>query len=153
MTGNDSDNDLQQTQVRLIATKNIVCAYVSNNKVAATDLPKLISDVAGAFAVTKVGLRDKRAFNNAKLSEKPAVPKSRSLSDTELICLECGKSFTSLKRHLMAAHGLTPHEYRSRWQLPSDYPMVTPAYSITRSRLAKDNELGTSRGKRRQPQR
>ena len=142
MTRNDSDKELDQTQVHLTAMKNVVCSYVRKNTIQAKDLPKLILDVADAFAET--GLKNKSKLNNVNGQQKPAISKRRSLSDTELICLECGKSFKSLKRHLMAAHRLTPHEYRAKWELPSDYPMVAPAYSSVRSMLAIENKLGNS---------
>jgi predicted transcriptional regulator len=116
---------------------DIVCAYVSHNALSVTDLPKLIADVHSAL----------RALNGAGASEpaeelRPAVPVRKSISPDFLVCLEDGKKFKSLKRHLRTHYNLSPEEYREKWGLPADYPMVAPNYSATRSRLAKDNGLG-----------
>ena len=115
----------------------IVSAYVSHNSVNVTDLPKLIADVHGAL----------RALQNNEVQApveelKPAVPVRKSVADDYIICLEDGKKFKSLKRHLRTHYNLSPEEYREKWGLPADYPMVAPNYSATRSKLAKDNGLG-----------
>ncbi len=115
----------------------IVSAYVSHNAVSPTDLPKLIAEVHGAL----------RALSNnevlAPVEElKPAVPVRKSVAADYIICLEDGKKFKSLKRHLRTHYNLSPEEYREKWGLPADYPMVAPSYSATRSKLAKDNALG-----------
>jgi predicted transcriptional regulator len=115
----------------------IVAAYVSHNAVSPTDLPKLIADVHGAL----------RALQStdapAPVEElKPAVPVRKSVAPDYIICLEDGKKFKSLKRHLRTHYNLSPEEYREKWGLPADYPMVAPNYSATRSKLAKDNGLG-----------
>ncbi|MFN4210106.1 MAG: MucR family transcriptional regulator [Devosia sp.] len=115
----------------------IVSAYVSHNSVSVTDLPKLIAEVHGAL----------RALQNNEVQApveelKPAVPIRKSVAPDYIICLEDGKKFKSLKRHLRTHYNLSPEEYREKWGLPADYPMVAPSYSATRSKLAKDNGLG-----------
>ena len=115
----------------------IVAAYVSHNAVSPTDLPKLIADVHGALRSL--------SSNEAPLPVeelKPAVPIRKSVAPDYIICLEDGKKFKSLKRHLRTHYNLSPEEYREKWGLPADYPMVAPSYSATRSKLAKDNGLG-----------
>ena len=115
----------------------IVSAYVSHNNVSASDLPKLIADVHGALRSL--------SSNEAPLPAeelKPAVPVRKSVAADYIVCLEDGKKFKSLKRHLRTHYNLSPEEYREKWGLPADYPMVAPNYSATRSKLAKDNGLG-----------
>jgi len=120
---------------------DIVCAYVSHNALSVTDLPKLIADVHGALK----GLQS--AMVQEPVEElKPAVPVRKSVAADYIICLEDGKKFKSLKRHLRTHYNLSPEEYREKWSLPADYPMVAPNYSATRSRLAKDNGLGRKAG-------
>ncbi len=120
-------------------TAEVVAAYVSNNVVQTGDLPSLISEVhtaLGATGSTPAAPAEK---------QKPAVPIRKSVHNDYIICLENGMKFKSLKRHLMTYHGLTPEEYREKWNLPSDYPMVAPAYAEARSRLAKEMGLGQKR--------
>ncbi|MEO6012223.1 MAG: MucR family transcriptional regulator [Devosia sp.] len=126
-----SDNDL------IDLSTEIVSAYVSHNALSVSDLPKLIADV-------HMALRGLRAPGAAAPAEelKPAVPVKKSVAADYIICLEDGKKFKSLKRHLRTHYDLSPDEYREKWGLPADYPMVAPNYSATRSRLAKDNGLG-----------
>ncbi|UXN73487.1 MucR family transcriptional regulator [Devosia sp. A8/3-2] len=105
----------------------IVSAYVSHNAVSPTDLPKLIAEVHGAL----------RALQNNEVPVaveelKPAVPVRKSVAADYIICLEDGKKFKSLKRHLRTHYNLSPEEYREKWGLPADYPMVAPNYSATR---------------------
>ena len=120
---------------------DIVSAYVSHNAVSPTDLPRLITDVHGALR----SLRSNEV--PAPVEElKPAVPVRKSVSADYIICLEDGKKFKSLKRHLRTHYNLSPEEYREKWGLPADYPMVAPSYSATRSKLAKDNGLGRKVG-------
>ena len=115
----------------------IVSAYVSHNSVSVTDLPKLIADVHGALRALQTN------EVQAPVEElKPAVPVRKSVAPDYIICLEDGKKFKSLKRHLRTHYNLSPEEYREKWGLPADYPMVAPNYSATRSKLAKDNGLG-----------
>jgi predicted transcriptional regulator len=121
-------------------TAQIVAAYVSKNPVASTDLAVLISDVHQALA---------RASGNGEAVErdelKPAVPIKKSVTPDYIICLEDGKKFKSLKRHLRTHYKMSPEEYRAKWQLPHDYPMVAPNYAAARSQLAKKMGLGTRR--------
>lgn len=120
----------------------IVCAYVSHNALSPSDLPKLISEVHGALR----GLQTGEAQEQQE-ERKPAVPVRKSVAPEYIICLEDGKKFKSLKRHLRTHYNLSPEEYREKWGLPADYPMVAPSYSETRSRLAKVNGLGRKAGK------
>jgi len=123
-------------------TAKIVSAYVSNNTVSATDLPSLINETHAAL---------NRASNKSPEPQreelKPAVPIKRSRTDDHIVCLECGKPFKSVKRHLRTHHNLSPEEYRDKWQLPHDYPMVAANYAAARSELAKKMGLGTRREK------
>ena len=122
----------------------IVAAYVGNNAVPANELPALIKDVYGALSDAVNG-----AAAPAQPAEelKPAVPIRRSVTDDYIVCLECGGKFKSLRRHLKSRHNLTPEEYRAKWGLPADYPMVAKNYREARSRLAKDMGLGRRPGK------
>lgn len=116
---------------------DIVSAYVSHNAVSPSDLTKLIADVHGALHALR--------SNDVPVPVedlKPAVPVRKSVAADFIICLEDGKKFKSLKRHLRTHYNLSPEEYREKWGLPADYPMVAPNYSATRSKLAKDNGLG-----------
>ena len=121
-------------------TAEIVAAYVSKNAMASGDLPSLIGDVHQALV---------RATGNHEVvirdELKPAVPVKRSVTPDYIICLEDGKKFKSLKRHLRTHYKMSPEEYRSKWQLPHDYPMVAPNYAAARSQLAKKMGLGTRR--------
>jgi len=123
-----------QDFTRLTAT--IVSAYVSNNAVPAAQLPALIASVDQSVR----GLVGPAAAPRAELV--PAVNPKRSIFPDFIICLEDGKKFKSLKRHLATDHGLTPQAYREKWGLPPDYPMVAPNYSQKRSALAKASGLG-----------
>ncbi|MDH4992049.1 MucR family transcriptional regulator [Aquamicrobium lusatiense] len=118
-------------------TADIVSAYVSNNPVPASELGTLITNVHSAIASLGTKKADAPVI--------PAVNPKKSVHDDYIICLEDGKKFKSLKRHLSTHYGMTPEEYRAKWSLPADYPMVAPGYSATRSRLAK--ELGLGRAK------
>lgn len=119
----------------------IVCAYVSHNMLNPGDLPKLISEVHWALK----GLTAPQA-ETPKIEQKPAVSVLKSITPDYLVCLEDGHKFKSLKRHLRTHYNISPEEYREKWGLPSDYPMVAPNYSKTRSRLAKANGLGRKAG-------
>jgi predicted transcriptional regulator len=126
----------------LVLEAQIVSAHVANNTVAPGDVPKLINDVY--YALTDVG----RA-SNAAVSAEPAVPVKRSVTPDHLICLECGKHFSMLKRHLRTDHQLMPDQYRQKWDLPSSYPIVAPNYAKTRSALAKKIGLGRNARRKR----
>jgi predicted transcriptional regulator len=118
-------------------SSEIVAAYVGHNALSPTDLPRLIGEVYAALK----GLEAAPAASEAE-ALKPAVPVRRSIHPDHLTCLEDGKKFKSLKRHLMTHHQLTPQQYREKWGLSADYPMVAPNYSATRSSLAKSSGLG-----------
>jgi len=120
-------------------TAEIVAAYVSNNSVAVNDLPNVISQVHAALGGTATPVEETTE------KQKPAVTVRRSIQNDHLICLEDGQKYKSLKRHLMTHHGMTPEQYREKWDLPGDYPMVAPAYAEARSRLAKEMGLGQKR--------
>ena len=123
---------------------DIVSAYVSNNSVPAADLPALIATTHSAIA--DLGKEPPAPT----LAEKaaPAVSIKKSITADFLICLEDGKKFKSLKRHLRTAYDMTPDQYRAKWGLPPDYPMVAPSYAEARSNLAKSMGLGQQRRKR-----
>lgn len=121
-------------------TADIVSAYVSNNTVASTDLPKLINDVYVAIQATSVVSTEPEPE-----PLRPAVPVKKSVMPDYIICLEDGKKFKSLKRHLRTHYDMTPEEYREKWDLPADYPMVAPNYAAARSELAKKMGLGQQR--------
>lgn len=125
-------------------TANIVSAYVSNNTVSTADIPALISQVHGALVRVSGGQSDVPAE-----PIKPAVPVKRSITSEHIICLEDGKKFKSLKRHLRTQYNMTPEQYREKWGLPPDYPMVAPSYAAARSQLAKQMGLGQQRRRRR----
>ncbi|WP_425457856.1 MucR family transcriptional regulator [Aureimonas fodinaquatilis] len=121
-------------------TAEVVAAYVSNNSLPVSDLPGLISDVYNALGQTTAAPQVQPVEK-----PKPAVPVKKSVTDDYIICLEDGKKFKSLKRHLMTHYNLSPEEYREKWDLPTDYPMVAPNYAAARSRLAKQMGLGHKR--------
>jgi predicted transcriptional regulator len=125
-------------------TAEIVAAYVGKNTVTQAELPKLIGEVHRALsgAVSNPAARE-------ELTEiKPAVTVKKSLTADYLICLEDGKKFKSLKRHLRSHYNLSPEQYREKWGLPADYPMVAPNYAQARSSLAKRMGLGQRKGRR-----
>jgi predicted transcriptional regulator len=124
-------------------TANIVSAYVGNNSVPSADIPNLISQVHSALKRVSGG----QAGPAEPL--KPAVPVKRSITPEYIVCLEDGQKFKSLKRHLRTRYNMTPDQYREKWALPVDYPMVAPNYAAARSQLAKDMGLGQQRRRRR----
>ena len=134
----DSDKFIDQTA-------DIVSAYVSNNTVAAEQISALIDQVHAALVRVAAG----RSEGGAE-PLRPAVPVKRSITPDYLVCLEDGKRFKSLKRHLRSHYNMSPEQYREKWGLPPDYPMVAPTYAVTRSQLAKKMGLGQQRrrGKR-----
>jgi len=134
-------NDLSETLITL--TSDIVAAHVSNNSVSVGDLPALISNVYGALA----GLG--QAAPVAEAPPEPAVSVRSSVKPDHIVCLEDGKKLKMLKRHLMTHYNLTPEQYRARWNLPADYPMVAPNYAEKRRELAKKIGLGRRPGARR----
>ncbi|MET0293606.1 MAG: MucR family transcriptional regulator [Phenylobacterium sp.] len=116
---------------------DIVSAYVGNNSVSAAELPGLIQSVHRALAGISTG---GEVVESAP--KEPAVPVRRSITPDFLICLEDGRKFKSLKRHLRTKYNMSPEEYRAKWSLPKDYPMVAPNYAKARSDLAKQMGLG-----------
>jgi predicted transcriptional regulator len=124
-------------------TAEIVAAYVSNNSVATGELPNLINQVHQALVRVSSG------HNEAQPEPlKPAISVKKSITPDYLVCLEDGKKFKSLKRHLRTQYNMTPEQYRDKWGLPPDYPMVAPNYAAARSQLAKQMGLGQQRRRR-----
>src|ERR671912_1137844 len=121
---------------------DIVSAYVSNNSVPSGDLPSLISDVHGALLRVAGGQVEAPAE-----APKPAVAVKKSVTPDYIVCLEDGKKFKSLKRHLRTQYSMTPEQYREKWGLPADYQMVALNYAKARSELAKEMGLGQQRRK------
>ena len=124
-------------------TADIVSAYVSNNSVQAGDIPSLINQVHSALLRVSTGQSDAPTE-----PLKPAVPVKKSITPEYIVCLEDGKKFKSLKRHLRTQYNMTPEQYRDKWDLPTDYPMVAPNYAAARSQLAKQMGLGQQRRRR-----
>jgi predicted transcriptional regulator len=122
----------------------IVSAYVSNNSVPASDLPALLGDIHSALVRVSSGA----AVAPAEIA-KPAVPPKKSITNDYIVCLEDGRKFKSLKRHLRTQYNMSPEQYREKWSLPPDYPMVAPAYARARSALAKQMGLGQQRRRRK----
>jgi MucR family transcriptional regulator, transcriptional regulator of exopolysaccharide biosynthesis len=125
-------------------TADIVSAYVSNNTVAASEIPDLINQVHRALLRVAGGVLELSAE-----PVKPAVSVKRSVTPEHIVCLEDGKKFKSLKRHLRTQYSMTPEQYREKWNLPPEYPMVAPNYAAARSQLAKQMGLGQQRRRRR----
>ncbi|WP_457151815.1 MucR family transcriptional regulator [Mesorhizobium sp. P5_C1] len=131
---------MENNDLRLIElTADIVSAYVGNNPVPTAQLPELIASVNAA--VSQLG----GTVAQPREQYVPAVNPKKSIFPDHIICLEDGKKFKSLKRHLRTDFGLSPDDYRAKWGLPADYPMVAPNYSATRSALAKSTGLGLHR--------
>lgn len=131
------------TGAMLVAlTSDIVVAHVSNNPVEVDDVPALIRSVHDALA--SLGITEV-----APASLVPAVSIRASVKPDYIVCLEDGRKFKTLKRHLMTTHEMTPDDYRARWDLPSDYPIVSPNYARKRREVAKSSGLGRKRGQRR----
>lgn len=133
-------SETQKSDSYLELAANIVSAYVSNNALSVNDLPNLIGNIHGTLLRISDGAREV-----AVELQKPAVSIKKSITPDYVICLEDGKKFKSLKRHLRTQYDLSPDEYREKWSLPADYPMVAPNYANARSRLAKQMGLGKSR--------
>jgi predicted transcriptional regulator len=117
---------------------DVIASYLKKNPVAASELPNVIATVYGAFTAPQTG-----TVEAVVERPEPAVPIKRSVTPDYIICLEDGKQLKMLKRHLATSYNLTPDEYRARWGLPPDYPMVAPNYATQRSALAKQIGLGS----------
>jgi predicted transcriptional regulator len=137
-----SDNASSATFIQL--TAEIVSAYVSNNSVPSGDLSALINQVHSALSRVSSGQVD-----TSSEPLKPAVSVKKSITPDHIVCLEDGKKFKSLKRHLRTQYSMTPEQYREKWALPPDYPMVAPNYAAARSQLAKQMGLGQQRRRRK----
>ena len=136
-------NDTTANGSHIELTAEIVSAYVSNNTVAASDIPALINQVHAALARVS-------GDGGEAMAEplKPAVSVKKSITPEHIVCLEDGKKFKSLKRHLRTQYNMTPEQYRDKWNLAADYPMVAPNYAAARSQLAKQMGLGQQRRRR-----
>ena len=135
------DTDMTETLITL--TSDIVAAHVSNNNVDVDDVPTLSSNVYSALADLSAG------SGGEEEAPDPAVSIRSSVKKDHLVCLDCGKKMKMLKRHLATEHNLTPEEYRARWNLSADYPMVAAEYAETRRDLAKKIGLGRKPGQKR----
>lgn len=135
-----AETPARSNDVLIELTADVVAAYVSNNPVPAGELPNLIADVHAALG--RVGGSSEPP---AVDKQKPAVNPKRSVHDDYIVCLEDGKKFKSLKRHLMTHYNMTPDQYREKWGLDPSYPMVAPNYAAARSQLAKKMGLGRKR--------
>ncbi|MEW7007786.1 MULTISPECIES: MucR family transcriptional regulator [unclassified Lentilitoribacter] len=133
--------NFQRSSFMVKVTSEIVSSFVAKNEIDSSELPGLIKEVYG----TIYDIVTQEDGTTSPQSRRPAVDAGESIQDDYLICLEDGKQFKSLKRHLMTHYNLTPEEYREKWGLPFDYPMVAPAYAKARSRLAKEMGLGQKR--------
>ena len=133
--------DMKETLITL--TSDIVAAHVSNNNVDVESVPSLISNVYSALSTLGrvAGVKEERP--------EPAVTVRASVKKDHIVCLDCGKRMKMLKRHLSTEHGITPDEYRARWELGPEYPMVAPNYAETRRKLAKEIGLGRMPGQKR----
>jgi predicted transcriptional regulator len=137
-------NESPETGNYIGLAADIVSAYVSNNSVPANDLPALIAEVHAALLHITGG-----PVAPAVEAQKPAVPAKKSITNEFIVCLEDGRKFKSLKRHLRTQYNMSPDEYREKWGLPPDYPMVAPNYAKARSNLAKQMGLGQQRRRMR----
>jgi predicted transcriptional regulator len=132
-------------ELLLEETTSIVAAYLGNNHVATSEIPTLIRTIHESLA--RLG---QSAESEAAAKPTPAVPIRKSVTPDYIVCLEDGKKLKMLKRHLRSTYGMTPKEYRAKWGLPADYPMVAPSYAARRSQFAK--EIGLGRTRRAEPE-
>jgi predicted transcriptional regulator len=134
---------MSETNNHIELAAEIVSAYVSNNSVPASELATLLGDIHSAIVRVSTG-----AVVVVPEVAKPAVSPKKSITNDYIICLEDGRKFKSLKRHLRTQYNMSPEQYREKWTLPADYPMVAPAYAKARSALAKQMGLGQQRRRR-----
>ncbi|MGF1457115.1 MAG: MucR family transcriptional regulator [Alphaproteobacteria bacterium] len=135
------ESDLSHEEMLRLAT-DIVAAYVSHNQVPAAEVPNMIRSVHGALGTLREG-----TVEEPVVPQKPAIPVKKSVTDDYIICLEDGKKLKMLKRYLRSNYDMSPEEYRAKWGLPPDYPMVAPNYAAQRSEFAK--KIGLGRGGRK----
>ena len=140
-------SELQNDPNTIELAADIVSAFVSNNSVPVTELPALIGSVHAALNQVASG----SAQQPAEEPKAPAVPIKKSVQPDYIVCLDDGKRFKSLKRHLRTTYNLTPDQYRAKWGLAHDYPMVAPNYAAARSELAKQMGLGARRKRTPEP--
>ena len=141
MAGISTEDETPEDVLRLAV--DVIAAYVSNNRVSSGQVRDVIETVFGSM--NSLGMATAEARGDA---QKPVVPVRRSVTPDYIVCLEDGKKLKMLKRHLRTAFGMTPAEYRTKWNLPADYPMVAPNYAKQRSELAKKIGLGRKPGKK-----
>lgn len=139
------ENQKLSSETLITLTSDIVAAHVGNNDVSVADVPALISNVYAALA----GLGVASVVEEAR--PEPAVSIRSSVKPDYIVCLEDGKKMTMLKRYLRTNYDMSPEEYRARWNLPADYPMIAPAYAEKRRELAKKNGLGRKPGTKMAP--
>ena len=139
----EEEDDQRKNAETLRMAVDIISAYVGNNSVPANQVPEVINTVYESL-LSVSGSNRSSDINKSK----PAVPVRRSITPDHIICLEDGKKLKMLKRHLRAVYGLSPEEYRTKWNLPADYPMVAPNYAEQRSNFAKQIGLGRKKTKR-----
>jgi predicted transcriptional regulator len=137
-------SDAMTSNTFIELTADIVSAYVSNNSVPAGDIASLINQVHSALIRVSGGQSEAEPE-----PLKPAISVKKSITPDHIVCLEDGKKFKSLKRHLRTQYNMTPEQYREKWSLPADYPMVAPNYAAARSQLAKQMGLGQQRRRRK----
>jgi predicted transcriptional regulator len=140
MANNNIENNKNKNTLKYVA--KVVAAYVSNHNVAVEDLPQVIDEVHKKFTKLVAHTDTRNTLN-----QKPAVAIENSITNEHMICLEDGKKLKMLKRYLRTRYGLSPEEYRNKWNLPIDYPMVAPGYAARRSEFAKQIGLGKNRKK------
>lgn len=138
----ENNHNAEENKLLLECVSKVVSAYVSNNQVALADVPNVIEEVHKSFSSLP-----KQSRVNAGFKQKPAVSIQNSITQDHMICLEDGKKLKMLKRYLRTRYGLSPEDYRNKWSLPSNYPMVAPGYAARRSEFAKQIGLGTNRKK------
>lgn len=142
-TNDKTGHDMTDAERLVNYTVQIVSSFVGHNTIAATEIPALMATVHQGLTRLSSGAAAPEA------RPEPAVPVRRSVMPEYIICLEDGKKLKMLKRHLKTAYNMTPEQYRDRWNLPADYPMVAPNYAKQRSKLAKQIGLGTARSDRK----
>lgn len=136
----DKTNSPNSNEDVLPLTVDIVASYLARNEIPASEIPNLINTVHGSL----LSLGGSQEAAAKASTQKPAVPIKKSVTPDFIVCLEDGRKLKMLKRHLRTAYGMTPDEYRAKWRLPSDYPMVAPNYAKKRSAFAK--KIGLGRG-------